>query len=92
MDEGLARSTRTGRELGQIIHSCGPNGDNRDVVQEAWSASATMVSGKRSEVKWKSDGPSKLSHFHGQMPMFTKGPAGRGVLGRRANNGQGAGA
>lgn len=31
--------------------SCCPDGDNRDAVQDSWSASATMVSDERGEVK-----------------------------------------
>lgn len=42
--DGGARIKHTHRSrAGSDYPSCGPNGDNRDAVQEAWSTSATMV-------------------------------------------------
>lgn len=55
--EGPGASEHTHRSLTASDYpSCCPDGDNRDAVQDAWSASATMVSDERREVKWNSDG------------------------------------
>lgn len=72
--------------------SCCPDGDNRDAVQDAWSASATMVSDERREVKWNSDGPSKLSHSHGQMPMSQRVEAGEVFSAEELTRDRGCGA
>lgn len=62
--EGRARRKHTHRSrAGSGYPSCGPDGDNRDAVREAWSAPATMMPARRSEVRWNLRDLGKLSHI-----------------------------
>lgn len=44
-------------------------------MREAWSAPATMMPARRSEVKWNLRDLGKLSHIQRTSDTFTKGPA-----------------